>query len=63
MSTKAIIITGFIIFVVVMLGFSIYEMKHAYKVDPNDGTFLDKQTSITQQRIGSRKPYFICNIK
>lgn len=41
MSTTAIIITRFIIFAVVMLAFAIYEMKHAYEVDPNDETFLD----------------------
>lgn len=42
MSTTAIIITEFIIFAVVMLAFAIHEMKHAYEVDPNDETFLDK---------------------
>lgn len=41
MSTTAIIITGLIIVAVVMLAFAIYEMKHAYEVDPNDDTFLD----------------------
>lgn len=35
------IIIGFAISAVVMLAFAIYEMKHAYKVDPNDETFLD----------------------
>jgi len=32
---------GFAIFVVVMLAFAIYEMRHAQDVDPNDETFLD----------------------
>ena len=41
MSIKTIIIIGLIIFVVVMLAFAIYEMKHAYEVDPNDETFID----------------------
>lgn len=41
MTTFQIILTGFIIFVIVMLAFAIYEMKHAYEVDPNDETFLD----------------------
>lgn len=41
MSTTAIILIGFVIFAIVMLAFAIYEMKHAYDVDPNDETFLD----------------------
>lgn len=41
MTTFQIILTGFIIFVIVMLAFAIYEMKHAYEVDPNDETSLD----------------------
>lgn len=41
MSTTAIFLIGFAIFAVVMLAFAIYEMKHAYEVDPNDETFLD----------------------
>lgn len=41
MSTTAIIITGFIIFAIVMLAFAIYEMKHAYEVNPNDETSLE----------------------
>lgn len=40
MSTKAII-TGFIIFVVFVLIFAAYRLKHAYEVDPNDEAFLD----------------------
>lgn len=35
------ILIGFAIFAAVMLAFAIYEMKHAYEVDPNDETFLD----------------------
>lgn len=38
MSTTAIIITEFIIFAVAMLAFAIYQMKHAYAVNPNDET-------------------------
>lgn len=41
MSTKAIIIIGFVILAVIMLAFAIYEMRHAYEVDPNDEAFLD----------------------
>lgn len=41
MTTGQILIIGFAIFAVVMLTFAIYEMKHAYEVDPNDETFLD----------------------
>lgn len=41
MSTTAIILGGFAIFVIVMLAFTIYELKHAYEVDPNDESFLD----------------------
>lgn len=33
------IIIRFIIFAIIMLAFIIYEMKHAYEVDPNDETF------------------------
>ena len=40
MSTTAMILIGFAIFVIVMLAFAIYEMKLAYEVDPNDETFL-----------------------
>lgn len=35
------IFIGFIIFAIVMLSYTIYEMRHAYEVDPNDDTFLD----------------------
>lgn len=35
------IIIGFAIFGVIMLAFAVYEMRHAYEVDPNDETFLD----------------------
>ena len=42
MSKTAIIIIGFAIFAIVMLAFAIYEMKHAYEVDPNDETLLDQ---------------------
>ena len=41
MTTFQMILIGFAIFAIVMLGFAIYEMKHAYEVDPNDETFLD----------------------
>lgn len=40
MSKTAIIIIGFAIFAVVMLAFAIYEMKHAYELDPNVSTQL-----------------------
>lgn len=35
------ILIGFSIFAVIMLAFTIYEMKHAQEVDPDDETFLD----------------------
>lgn len=41
MSKTAMILIGIAIFAVVMLAFAIYEMKHAYEVDPNDETRLD----------------------
>lgn len=41
MSKTAIFLIGFAIFAVIMLAFAIYEMKHAYEVDPNDEAFLD----------------------
>lgn len=41
MSKTAICLIGFAIFVVVMLAFAIYEMKHAYEVNPNDETIFD----------------------
>lgn len=40
MTTFQIILTGFIIFVIIMLSFAVYEMRNAYDVDPNDETFL-----------------------
>lgn len=48
MSAKAIIITGFIIFVVIMFASTIYQKKHACEVDPNDETFLDKIFRLSQ---------------
>lgn len=41
MSTKAMILIEYVVFVIIMLDFAIYEMRNAYKVDPNDETFLD----------------------
>lgn len=41
MSITVMILIGFAIFAAVMLFFAIYEMKHAYEVDPNEETFLD----------------------
>lgn len=41
MSTTVMIIIVFAIFAIAMLAFTIYEMRHAYEVDPNDETFLD----------------------
>lgn len=40
MSTGLIILLAFIIFFLVILAFTIYEMRHAVEVDPNDETFL-----------------------
>lgn len=39
MSTGTIILIGFAIFEIVMLVLGVYEIKHAYDVDPNDETF------------------------
>ena len=41
MSKGINLLIGFTIFAVVMHAFAIYEMKHAYEVDPNDETFQD----------------------
>lgn len=41
MSPTTILLIGFAVFAIIMLAFAIYEMKDAYEVDPNDGTFLD----------------------
>lgn len=41
MTTFQMTLIGFAIFEVIMLAFAIYEMKHAYEVDPNYETFLD----------------------